>query len=624
MEQLTAGLSHRGPDGSGFRYFRDRRAGFGHRRLSIVDVEGGRQPMSNEDGTVWVTYNGEIYNHQEIRRELLASGHHFATAADTEVVVHGWEEWGPAVLQRLNGIFAFALFDGRSGPGTVWLVRDPIGVKPLYLGRGPYEWWFSSELAAARDAGVMDTGFRDQAFDEFLVYRFVPSPGTFYRNAWKVPPAHYCRLPLGDLPAEPAFVPYRSDFGPSVLPASAQEWKESIRDSLASAIRRQLMSDVPVGSLLSGGIDSSVVTQVMRKALPSAPQAFAVGVQSRHGVNELFQARRAAHEIGVPLSETEVTEEQYLAAWPGQITALGEPIANSGILLLGILCRTVGTTHKVVLTGQGADEPLGGYPRHAGERWYPWARRARSLLDLVPSGWAASDRVDRMRRIARSPERARRFAEILAVFSPGDIQGITGHRIDADTLAAPVRRWLPEHDGGDTLNSLLSVDARLSLPDDLLLVADHVSMAASVELRVPFLDLQLLALIEAMPSRYKVSRFGERKWLYREAVKDLLPVALRQPLTGVRGRVGKKLGFSSPIDQWLARWVAVEGESYLLGPRACLPDYLAGDAVRRILADVAAGRPRFRQVLSLYVLETWLRDASGTAPGRVNQPRATA
>src|SRR6185503_3963763 len=187
--------------------------------------------------------------------------------------------------------------------------------------------------------------------------------------------------------------------------------------------RRQLMSDVPVGSLLSGGVDSTVITRLMKDGLAEPPSAFAVGVRGEAAVNELEPARRAALALGVPLTEVEVGEEEFLAAWPGQVAGMGEPVANSGVLLVGLLCRTVGKTHKVVLSGQGADEPLGGYPRHAAERWYPFTSRIRPLLDLVPERFAASDRVSRIRRMAGETDQARRFTEILAVFSPAEVSG---------------------------------------------------------------------------------------------------------------------------------------------------------------------------------------------------------
>ena len=609
VTRLTAVLAHRGPDGEGFHFARGRSVGLGNRRLSIVDLPGGAQPMASEDERVWVTYNGEIYNHQELRRELIGLGHRFRTNADTEVLVHGFEAWGSELFGRLNGIFAFALLDQRSEPGDLWLVRDPAGVKPLYLGLAGDSWWFASELAAARSCGLVESDLRLEAIDEYLVYRFIPSPGTPYRRAWKVPPGHYCRLPVVGLPkGQPAFEPFAARFVPATIPRTAGEWIEALRGGIRAAVRRQLMADVPVGSLLSGGVDSTIVTGLMRDGLPQPPQAFAVGFGGDSESGELRMARQAAADLGVPLREVQVSDADYVQAWLEQVAALGEPIANTGILLVGLLCRDVRKTHKVVLTGQGADEPLGGYPRHAAERLFSFARLARPLLRLLPERVAESDRLARMRRVVGESDRARRFAEIIAVFSPREAAALTGHGIDAEQLASPAQRWLPPSDDGDSLNALLRVDARLSLADDLLIVADHMSMAASVELRVPFLDLELLALIERMPSRYKVSVLGERKWLYRRAASELLPLDLRALLLGWRARTGRRLGFTTPVDQWFARWMAQDADAFLTGRDAVLPQLTRGGGVAGFLADVRRrGLFRPRQVMALFVLESWLR-----------------
>lgn len=609
LERLSAAVAHRGPDGTGVHFERGRSLGLAHRRLSIVDLACGHQPMSNEDGRVWVSYNGEIYNHREVRRELEQRGHVFRTAADTEVLVHGWEEWGPELLERLNGIFAFALFDGRNGAGELWLARDPIGVKPLYVGQSRGLWWFASELSAAREAGLVGDELRPAAFDEFLVYRFVPSPGTFYPNAWKLPPSTVCRFSLADLPATmPVFRRYETKVAPAVTPVTEGEWEEALRDGLRAAVERQLMADVAVGSLLSGGVDSTVVTRFMRDALPEPPAAFGIGFASEPGGGELEHARRAAAALGVPLTEVRVEDAAYRARWPAHAARLGEPIANSGVLLVGLLCAEVRKTHKVVLSGQGADEPLGGYPRHAGERYYPLARFLAPLLRRIPERLASSDRVRRVARLAAEPEEARRFTEILAVFSPREALALTGHAVDSDELTEPVRRALPANHAGDSLNRLLTADARLSLADDLLIVADHMSMAESVELRVPFLDLEYFALLERMPGRYKVSALGERKWLYRRAVAPVLPESIRSELTGLRARTGRKLGFATPIDRWFSEWLQGDAETWLTGPEARAMDYLSRDGVRSLIRDVRdRGAPRTRQLLALYVLEAWLR-----------------
>ena len=612
IERLGAALAHRGPDGAGCRFLAGRRAALGHRRLSIVDLASGDQPMSNEDGSVWLVYNGEIYNHLALRAELERAGHRFRSRADTEVVVHGWEEWGPGVLERLNGIYAFALFDGRGGSGRVWLARDPVGAKPLYLGQRDGLTWFASELSAARSAGLVDETIRPEALGEYLVYRFVPAPATVFRHAWKVPPGHYCSIPLDAPAGPPAFRSFTPRFAPATLPASPEEWEEAIRTGLGNAVRRQLMSDVPVGSLLSGGVDSTAVTGLMRDALPAAPQAFAIGFSDPDAPDELGAARAAAQALGVPLEEVAVSERDYLARWPAQIASLGEPVANSGVLLLDLLCERVALTHKVVLTGQGADEPLGGYPRHAAERWAGSLRLMSPLLAHLPERFASSDRVARARRLARASGEAERFAETLAVFGPAEAARLSRAPLDPSALVDPVRRWLPEARDGDSLNRLLVTDARLSLADDLLTIADRTSMRSSVELRVPFLDLEFLALLERMPSRYKVSGLGGRKWLYRRAVTPLIPASLRPRLLGAQSRLGPKLGFSTPLDRWFASWVERDAPAYLTGRDARITDHLDAGEVNRLLRSVREeGRPRPRQLLSLYVLETWLRSLTG-------------
>lgn len=609
VRRLMQLLAHRGPDGEGIRFLAGRHAALGHRRLSIVDLATGAQPMANEDETVWVTYNGEIYNHRPLRAELERLGHQFRTQADTEVLVHGWEAWGPALFSRLNGIFAFALFDGRGPVGEVVLVRDPLGVKPLYVGGDGEQWWFASELAAVRMAGLATGTLRPESIDEFLVYRFVPSPGTPFRGAWKLPPGHYCRMSLGEPLGTPQFRSYGEGFAPTSLPTNAREWQAVLSEALQGAVRRQLMSDVPVGSLLSGGVDSTVVTRLMRDELRERPQTFAIGFDSEAPGGELHMARAAAVALGVPLETVEVGERDYLSAWLALVTRFGEPVANTGILLVGLLCGRVGKTHKVVLSGQGADEPLGGYPRHAAERLYPFGRRIARMLGLMPEAWLEGDRVARFRRVAAEPDRARRFAEILAVFSPREVGRLTG-RDDADRLAQPVRTWLNGFPDGDAVNALLRVDARLSLADDLLLVGDHMSMQASVELRVPFLDLEFLALVERMPARYKLSWTGARKWLYRRAVRDQLPPELRAPLLGGRARWGRKLGFTTPLDRTVQAWAATDAPAFLTGREAVLPQFARAEAIHGFLDSVRnKGLPRGRQLLALYVLESWLRGA---------------
>lgn len=615
LERLSLELVHRGPDDCGIELCRGRSIGLVHRRLSIVDVAGGHQPMASEDGSVQVVFNGEIYNHADLRRQLEQSGHRFATRADTEVLVHGWEEWGTALFPRLNGIFSAAILDARASTAEpiVTLVRDPVGAKPLYLGRWTGGWWFSSELAAARRAGLAGTSLDRTALGEFLVYRFVPAPRTMFEGTWKVPAGKFVRLASDDR-HDPAFHGYANGFEPARLPRSTAEWAEALRDGLVEAVRRQLMSDVPVGSLLSGGVDSTVVTSLMCGNDGPAPQCFAIGFDAEPDAGELGAARRAAAALGVSLREVVATDASYLAQWRSQLAGAGEPIANSGVTLVGLLCAEVARSHKVVLSGQGADELVGGYPRHVAERFYPWARHLGWLWRALPESAASSDRMQRMVRLTGAEDEAGRFADTLSVFTPTAAAAMVASG-PAAALIQPVRDVLTDVPDGDGVNRLLAVDRRLSLADDLLLVADQMSMAHSVELRVPFLDLPLVSLIERMPSRLKVSRTGSRKWFYRDAVAPLLPASVRGQLLGIRARHGRKRGFATPMERWFRDWVVRDAERELLGAGSLMGDVLQGGQVRTLLREARdEQRPRARQLLSLFVLNSWMRGLEPSAP----------
>ncbi len=559
--RATRALAHRGPDGEGFwrsglngsglcsaeDLTRPASLVLGHRRLSIVDVDGGAQPMANEDGSVWVAFNGEIYNQLELRRKLERAGHRFHTQADTEVLVHGWEEWRDGLFGQLNGIFAFALVDERTR--EVILVRDPLGVKPLYVGsRGKATWW-SSELGAAREAGLAADHLSPGGLKLYLTFGFVPSPETVFAAVSKVPPGHFARLTVEDAGEVPNFHRYVSSIASSAQPASVGEWQEALISGLKAAVDRQLMSDVPVASLLSGGVDSTLVTLMMARSLPYRPQTFGIGFRSDGEASEAVSARLAARELAVPHDGLLIEDDDYIAAWPTAVRRFGEPIANSGALLVHLLCEQVGRTHKVVLTGQGADEPLGGYPRHMAERLHRIGRHARMLSRGVAGALLGGESADRLNRVLAAPDRVERYVQIFSVLPTTTVDALVPGGAGADELArAAVERWV---DGdADTLNELLRIDTRMSLADNLLVVADHLSMSSSVELRVPFLDLELVELVERMPSRYKVSLLGDRKWLYRHAAVRELPPGVRRRLSGPTVRLRRKRGFSTPLAAW--------------------------------------------------------------------------
>jgi asparagine synthase (glutamine-hydrolysing) len=607
--QATRALAHRGPDGEGFWRSGPNGSGLcraedltrpaslviGHRRLSIVDVDGGAQPMANEDKSVWVGFNGEIYNQLELRRELEREGHRFRTRADTEVLVHGWEEWREGLFGRLNGIFAFVLVDQRTR--EVILTRDPLGVKPLYIGtRGTASWW-SSELGAARESGLAADHLSHVGLKLYLTFGFVPSPYTVFPGVWKIPPGHFTRLTAEDAGEAPAFHRFESRISSSAQPTSTGEWQEALVSGLDAAVDRQLMADVPVASLLSGGVDSTLVTRMMARHLPYAPRTFGIGFESDGKESEAVAACLAARELGVPHDGVLIEDDDYIAAWPAAVRRIGEPIANSGALLVQLLCEQVGRTHKVVLTGQGADEPFGGYPRHMAERLHRVGRHARLISRGVAGALLGAESADRLKRVLAAHDRVGRYVQIFSVLPTTTVDALVPDEAGADELArAAVERWV---DGDpDTLNELLRVDTRMSLADNLLIVADHLSMSSSVELRVPFLDLELVELVERMPSRYKVSLLGDRKWLYRRAAVRELPPAVTRRLSGPTVRLRRKRGFSTPLATWFeSDRGPLASEMSWLEPLSRLD----GLAVTEVRDHVHFARQR----MALFSLATW-------------------
>jgi asparagine synthase (glutamine-hydrolysing) len=624
---MTDALIHRGPDGGGYWRLAGDETGLctsddlaapaeivlGHRRLSIVDVGGGAEPMANEDESVWLVFNGEIYNHADLRRDLELRGHRYRTRCDAETLIHGWEEWGEELFGRLNGIFAFAIADVRRR--ELILARDPVGVKPLYVGISGRRTWFASELAAAGEAGLLSNRLLPDALKLFLTFRFIPSPHTIDARAWKVPPGHFVRLRIDEAGRQPRFHPYECRIRSEESPGGRAGWSHALCAELERAVERQLMADVPVASLLSGGVDSSLLTQMMTAHLLYDPQAFAIGMRSEGAAVETRAAERAAAEIGVPLDSTVLEDEDFLDRWPSLLAQFGEPIANSSSLLIQLICERVGESHKVALCGQGADELLGGYPRHMTERLYRLGRLWPSLSRAVTSAAFGRESASRLDRALSSRDRAERYAQIFSVLPPKDVDALVrGESAGAAELArAAIEPWLSADEARDPVNDLLRVDVRLSLADDLLIVADHCAMRSSVELRVPFLDLAMVELVERMPSRYKVSLLGERKWLYRQAAARRLPEPLARRLCPPTKRFERKRGFSQPLTDWFdAEHGLLAEHTRWAGPLLEIPE-LSPERVRAALGPVGTtGLTRRRSVL--YALARWLEANRRAAP----------
>jgi asparagine synthase (glutamine-hydrolysing) len=595
LADMLAAIRHRGPDDDG-TYLEERLA-LGMRRLSIIDLAGGHQPMSNEDGSIWIVFNGEIYNFPDLRSALLAEGHVFRTRSDTETVIHAYEEWGMGCFARLNGMFGLALWDRRSQ--ELILARDPFGIKPLYYADYQGRLVFGSEIKAILADPEIPREVDPAALDQFLAFSFVPSPRTMFMSINKVPPGYAMRVSAGGVTLGKF---YESRL--ATQDKSSAAWLEELRDQIEAAVKRQMVADVPVGVMLSGGIDSATVATLMREISGQPVHSFTVGFAGDFQENELVQARRSAELIGTTHHEAVISADEFIEFLPKSVWHLEEPVANPSSLPFYWICRLAREHVKVVLTGQGADEPFAGYGRHLGEyygRWYrgiPGPVRKRLLTPLVD----ALPRNEQLKRAVHSLDIRDPLSRLTQIYSICDAdlrqrlyKPGAGLQSQA-SLERIVRDWHHEAQHLDSLNQMTYVDARFSLADNLLMYGDKMSMAVSLEARVPFLDLDLMAFVESMPARYKI-RGWTQKYLLKKAVAKWLPPEIVHR---------KKIGFSTPVDQWFSKELRNYISDKLLGASSACGIYFDQAAIGRLIADHESKRhDHQRHLFNLLSFELW-------------------
>ena len=635
---ISEALAHRGPDGEGFLAISDAndraavcnsktalrgsasaRGVLVHRRLSIVDLQTGDQPMQSAKAELWVVFNGEIYNHRDLRDELSRHGSAFRTSADTEVILECYRVWGISGFAKLNGMFAFALWDEERQ--ELVLARDPIGVKPLYWGTLQEGMWFSSELGAALKLDLLRRKLSPELLSQYLYCRFVPAPNTLWAEAFKVRPGHAIRFDRsGRYLSESDFA---RPVGASVT-AGERQIVDTLAQALPEAIQRQMMADVPIGAFLSGGLDSSLLVSQM-VAVGAAISTFAVGFENGSGVaNELESARNAAAALGTSLVEKELNLADYFRELPGAILAADEPLAHPGMLLQSFVAAVARPHVKVVLTGQGADEPLGGYPRHQALRLARLTRWCAPLLLRDARVRAYSERNETLARLLRLLEAESASQQAFSMFGPvSESEAIRWSRgasgLTPEDLHRPMMHWWNRADGMDPIARALYVDVRTSLAEDLLLVGDRMSMRHSLEARVPFLDLDYLQLLERIPGPSRVGLFRSRKHLQHAVARRLLPTQLQKHLAPSGRPWRRKIGFSVPVAEWFRSSIANQLTSFVAGPGALLPEYLDADMTRRRVDAFLTGHGRaYRLPLVLFVLECWLRmNVAGESPAEV-------
>jgi asparagine synthase (glutamine-hydrolysing) len=599
IEAMTRALAHRGPDDEG--HFIAGPLGFGFRRLSIIDLAGGHQPMSDHEESVWLIFNGEIYNFPELRCELQSHGHVFRTRSDTEVIIHGYKQWGDEVLNRLNGMFSLAIWDVLRR--RLLLARDPSGIKLLYYRISQGSLYFGSEIRAVRAAGMESLELDPVSLNLFLRYRYTASPYTIVKGVRKLAPG--TKLVVQDGAWEVSRW-YEFQPAPFIPGKSSRQAKEELLELYKQSVRRQLISDVPVGLLLSGGIDSGLLLALMNLNGSGWP-TFSVGYGPSFTDDELADAAATARLLGSRHTAITITRQEFEEALPKIVKSLEEPIAASSIVPMYFICARASQDVKVALIGQGPDELFGGYRRHLGVRYSAmwaglpgWVRRpVSSAIGLLPR----NETLKRGIYALAVQQPMRRYQRVLSVMPGETVDGLFQEGVlDPGAGDTILECWAGLADlaaGTDDLGGLQFIELQSTLPDELLMYADKLSMAHGLELRVPFLDKEIVEYVQKLPAELKV-RNGSRKWLHRQVCRAYLPEAIvRRPKRGFAVNV---------VDDWFR--VALENKlsTPLLDPGALIYRYLRPTAVRGLFEQHASGRSDNHKILfSLVVCEEWLR-----------------
>lgn len=603
LHRMAKALAHRGPDSEGF--FVNDHVGLAHRRLAIIDLSpDGTQPMSNEDGSIWIVFNGEIYNFHELRDALVRKGHSFRSRTDTEVIVHLYEDLGPEALRALRGMFALAIWDAKHR--QLLLARDRLGKKPLYYCAGPSCFAFASELQSLLEDPSIPRVPDLEAIRYYLTYRYVPSPFSAFQGIRKLPPAHYLALKDGQFRVNRYWALRYAEKSHESEGALA----ERLRGSLEEAVRLRMISDVPIGAFLSGGLDSSAVVALMGRLSGGPVKTFSIGFEEQ-AFSELPYARAIARRFGTDHHEC-VVRPDAVGILPLLVRHFGEPFADSTAVPQYYLSKLAREYVTVVLAGDGGDEAFGGYDRyvaamatrptdHIPSPMRNGLARVIGRLSKYPLSTPFLQRTGRVLR-ALSDDPQRRYVRWMshfdmqqqaAMFSRAFLKQV--REIDPERLILDAYK---DTDAAHPLDATLDVDVNTYLPDDLLAKVDITSMANSLEVRAPLLDHPLMEFAATLPPSLKIQGL-DKKYLLKRAMADLLPAEiLNRP----------KQGFIVPIDRWFRHDLQEMAYDTLLDSRSLGRGYFRPGAVKRLLDEHVGGvQNRHRQLWSLLMLELWHR-----------------
>jgi asparagine synthase (glutamine-hydrolysing) len=557
--------------------------------------------MSDQEKSVWIVFNGEIYNFPELRRELEGFGHVFRTNSDTEVIIHGYKQWGDEVLNRLNGMFGLAIWD--EGRKRLVLARDAFGIKLLYYRIANGCLWFGSEMRAVRAAMPGGSEIDPTSLNLFLRYRFTPSPYTILKNVRKLAPGTKLTVENG---AWKVSRWYRFKPEPFAPPKSHGEAKEELLAIYKRAIKRQLISDVPVGLLLSGGLDSGLLLALMNLNGKEWP-TYTVGYGESFADDELKDAAETARILGSRHTSVEISQSVFQKELPKIVDCLEEPIAASSIVPMYFVCQRARQDVKVALVGQGPDELFGGYKRHLGVRYGGmWAQLPGWVRGPISSTVEALPRNETLKRGVHSlatTDRMHRYQNVLSLLPAEEVDGLFREgQLEPDSGDAILKSWADMSDlmsETDELGGLQFLEVRSTLPDELLMYADKLSMAHGLELRVPFVDKEIVEFVERLPANVKV-RNGSKKWLHRQICHSFLPRSVtKRPKRGFAVNV---------VDGWFRGAVAGNMSEMLLDSGSKIFEFLRPDAVRDLFEQHVSRRQDNHKILfSLVLFEQWLR-----------------
>lgn len=599
IRRMARSIAHRGPDDEG--YYTSDRLGFGFRRLSIIDLAGGHQPMSDPDEKVWVIFNGEIYNFQELRSELQNCGYQFRTRSDTEVIVYGYKEWGTEVFKRLNGMFGLAIWDVQCR--RLVLARDAMGIKMVYYRLADGQLTFASEIRGVLAAQASNAEIDPIALHLFLRFRYTPSPFTIFQQVRKLAPGSMLIVEDGGF-REDRWYDYTPI--PFTHRKEEQEAEEELHKLYEAAVARHLLSDVPVGILLSGGVDSGLLLALMNQHGRQWP-AYTVGYGKTFEDDELVGAAQTASSLGARHILVKLDREEFERSLPTIVAALEEPVATSSIVPMYFVCQRAREDVKVALIGQGPDEVFGGYKRHLGVHYGSlWRRMPAGVRWMVESAIKTLPRNETLKRGIHSldvEDRLQRYHEVFHLAPAEQIDSLFRNDFFRGRLdGKPVQTWrelLPQMKHIDELGGFQLLEIRSSLPDELLMYADKLSMAHSLEVRVPYLDRTVVEYAQRLEASFKV-RNGAGKWLHRKVAKRFLDSRILKR---------KKRGFATNVvDSWFRTSLQGKLPEMLLDENSLMFDLLKPQSVRKLLEDHRSGRQDNHKILfSLAMVEQWLR-----------------